>query len=48
METQDSAQSTDIYIHGAVKVSSERAKFQNFYWNMHIPNQSQWTGEKMV
>lgn len=47
-ETQDSAQSTDIYTHGAVKVSSERAKFQNFYWNMHIPNQSQWTGEKMV
>lgn len=48
METQDSAQWTDIYTRGAVKVSRERAKFQNFYWNMHITNQSQWRGEKMV
>jgi len=34
--------------HGAVKFSTERARFQNLYSNRHIPNQSQWTGEKTV
>lgn len=49
METQDSAQSTDIYYSQCCeKFSSERAKFQNLCSNMHIPNQSQRMGENVV